>query len=149
MTELAMGAAFLPATGVEVELGDFPEALPSRPARSRYDNVNAIRRSLQARRQRGQFFNMRLFSDPAWDMLLELYVAALTQRKLTVSRLSERSLTPLTTTLRWIAALEAEGIAKREVNPLDRRQIFIILTNRAVVLMDSYFDEIPIETALL
>ena len=149
MTELAMGAAFLPATGVEVELGDFPEALPSRPARSRYDNVNAIRRSPQARRQRGQFFNMRLFSDPAWDMLLELYVAALTQRKLTVSRLSERSLTPLTTTLRWIAALEAEGIAKREVNPLDRRQIFIILTNRAVVLMDSYFDEIPIETALL
>ena len=149
MTELAMGAAFLPATGVDVELGDFPEALPSRPARSRYDNVSAIRRSLQARRQRGQFFNMRLFSDPAWDMLLELYVAALTQRKLTVSRLSERSLTPLTTTLRWIAALEAEGIAKREVNPLDRRQIFIILTNRAVVLINSYFEEIPIETALL
>ena len=149
MTELSMGASFLPATFTNEEADEFSVALPSRPARSRYDNVVAIRRSLQARRQRGQFFNMRLFSDPAWDMLLELYVAALSQRKLTVSRLSERSLTPLTTTLRWIAALEAEGIAKREVNPLDRRQIFINLTNRAIVLMDSYFEEIPIETALL
>ena len=70
---------------------------------------------------------MRLFSDPAWDMLLELYGgsdAAEADSFAPVGTFSDA----LTTTLRWIVSLEAEGIVEREVNPLDRRQIFIILT---------------------
>ncbi|QNP44548.1 helix-turn-helix domain-containing protein (plasmid) [Sphingomonas daechungensis] len=46
-------------------------------------------------------------------MLLELYAADSGDRRLSISRLSERTQTALTTTLRWIQALESEGLVER------------------------------------
>ena len=79
----------------------------------------------EARQQRGRFFNSNLFADPAWDMLLELYGASLTERRLTVSRLAERSGVPSTTALRWIATLETEGLIDRQNDRFDRRRRFL------------------------
>ena len=147
MTELTAASAF---TGAESFEGEPIEGLPpalARPARTRYDNFVDVRGLIDARLRRNIFFNCRLFSDPAWDMLLELYAATLTHRRLTVSRLSERSRTAMTTSLRWIAALEKEGLIKREQHPTDGRVVFIALTHRAIVAMDTYFADLPVEGA--
>ena len=94
-------------------------------------------------------FSASLFSDPAWDMLLELYVASLAQRRLQISRLMERTGVPGTTTLRWIAALEREGLVQRESDRLDARLVLLSLTEEGRKAMDVYFDMLPADTAVL
>jgi DNA-binding MarR family transcriptional regulator len=149
MTELTMSPGFAQATAL-LKVQDELKAVVREPfSRSRYDLVVAIRQSLQARAQRGRFFNARLFSDPAWDMLLELYAASLAQRKLSVSRLAERTRVPLTTALRWISALEKEGVVERQADQLDARRVFILLSEQGASAMAAYFDELPGEAILL
>lgn len=109
---------------------------------SRYAQLNAIRTGLKARQRRGQFFKAKLFADPAWDMLLELYAASLTERRLSVSRLAERSSVPMTTALRWITTLELEGLVDRQDDPFDRRRYFLSLSDAGVAAMRAYFDEL-------
>ena len=144
MRELSWAGDISPATLV-AHIADPEVKVPARPSRSRYDTVVAVRRSLQARLERGLHFNPRLFSDPAWDMLLELYAAALSQRRLTVTRLAERTRTPMTTALRWIATLEDEGLVQREPKPNDARAVFIVLSNAGHVSMEDYFDKVPLD----
>ena len=149
MTELTMSPGFAQATALLKVQDELRTVVRERPSRSRYDLVVALRQSLQARAQRGRFFNARLFYDPAWDMLLELYAASLAQRKLSVSRLAERTRVPLTTALRWITALEKEGAVERRPDPLDARRVFILLSEQGASAMDAYFDLIPVEATLL
>ena len=115
----------------------------------RYAQLNAIRAGLRARRQRSDFFNSKLFADPAWDMLLELYAASLTERRLSVSRLAERSGVPMTTALRWIATLEDEGLIERQDDPFDKRRYFLLLSDDGVGAMKTYFDQLQPGTKLL
>jgi DNA-binding MarR family transcriptional regulator len=119
------------------------------PVDTCYRRIHGIRRYIAARAGRGRFFNPRLFADPAWDMLLELYVASLAQRRLQVSRLVERSGVPMTTALRWINALEREGLVKREPDVHDSRLVLLSLTDKGRRAMDDYFAELPIEGGLL
>jgi DNA-binding MarR family transcriptional regulator len=131
------------------ETAQIQAALNKAPQRERYAEVLAIRQGLLARQQRGRFFNPRLFADPAWDMLLELYAASLTERRLTVSRLAERSGVPLTTALRWIVTLEQEELIDREADRFDRRRIFLSLTDKGRSAMSAYFEELHPEMKLL
>ena len=145
MMKLNASDALLPAMPFNGDADGLHGALQPRTALSRYEKLMAVRRALQARRQRGQYFNCGLFSDPAWDILLELYAAATSQRRLAVTRICERTRTAMTTALRWIGALEQEGLVRREPNPLDGRQVFIVLTNKAIHTMDTYLDDLPPE----
>jgi DNA-binding MarR family transcriptional regulator len=149
MTELTMSSGFAQATALLKVQGQLRTVVRDPSSRSRYDLVVAIRQSLQARAQRGRFFNARLFSDPAWDILLELYAASLAQRRLSVSRLAERTQVPLTTVLRWISVLEKEGAVERKPDQLDARRVFILLSEQGTSAMAAYFDELPLESTLL
>ena len=147
MTELTLRTGFRPASLFEPEQD--LEAFERRTPRTRYDLLVAVRNCLAARQRRASHFNAKHFSDPAWDILLELYGAALSQRRLTVSRLSERSGTPMTTALRWITIFENEGLVTREFNPLDGRLVYIVLSSAGLVSMDEYFEGIPGDIVLL
>jgi DNA-binding MarR family transcriptional regulator len=118
-------------------------------SRTRYADIVAVRGAIHARAERARHFNSELFADPAWDMLLELYAATLTQRKLTISRLAERSHVPMTTSLRWINTLEREGLIERGNDRLDARRVFIILTPKGEQAMSTFFDELPAGTLFL
>ena len=107
---------------------------------SRYAELMTIRHGLLARQQRGRFFNSRLFADPAWDMLLELYAASITERRVTVSRLAERACVPMTTALRWITTLEKEDLVDREADRFDRRRMFLSLSRKGRNAMSAYFE---------
>jgi DNA-binding MarR family transcriptional regulator len=109
----------------------------------------AVRGAIQARAARKGHFNSELFADPAWDMLLELYAAALTQRKLTVSRLGARSGVPMTTALRWIGTLEREGLIARSHDRLDARRVFLTLSETGETAMSAYFEDLPAGTLFL
>ena len=116
---------------------------------SRYAKLNAIRAAWKARRQRDDYFNAKMFSDPAWDMLLELYAASLADRRMTISRLAERSAVPMTTALRWIATLQSEGVIDRQDDPFDRRRYFLSLSDKGLGAMESFYENLQPGAKLL
>lgn len=93
---------------------------------------------LQSRRQRNQEFGKRLFSEPAWDMLLELYVRenaglAATSRDLISASGAARS-----TAVRWMSHLETELLVARRPHPQDSAIHFIELTDLGRESLGNY-----------
>ena len=107
-----------------------------------FEQAKLVRRILRARAVRDDFLSPRLFSEPAWDMLLELYVAHLLQRRLSVTDVCEASRVSYTTALRWINVLAAEEFVCRKKDPLDGRRMFIDLTSSGSEALQHYFEAI-------
>jgi DNA-binding MarR family transcriptional regulator len=80
---------------------------------------------LSWRRRREQLFGAHLFSEPVWDMMLDLLVHHEQGRLVNVTSLCVASMASFSTALRWIQAMEKEGFIVREPDPHDRRQILV------------------------
>ena len=98
---------------------------------------------LKARRFRNGLLGRALFGEPAWDMLLSLYVAASSGSKVSVSGLADWSECPHTTGLRWLQVLEAERLAKRTPHPADKRISLVELTSEGLAALDQFFSQAP------
>lgn len=101
--------------------------------------VETVRKVVQARHLRYQFFDMELFADPAWDMLLDLFRAEIAQLRVSVSSLSIAANVPPTTALRWINTMTNAGLFRRLEDPNDRRRVFVELSPMASDAMRRYF----------
>lgn len=99
------------------------------------------RSEISARGSRGRFFKASLFSDPAWDILLELFDAAHENRQVSVSSVGLTAGIPQTTALRWINALEREGLIDRACDPRDGRRTFLNLSDSGLTAMYRYFQD--------
>lgn len=102
------------------------------PAFPYTDMAVVLGQYLKLRRRREQIFGPHLFSDPAWDMLLDLYIARQASRDVSVSSACLASGAPLTTALRWLRRLEHEGYVERDADQRDARRIHVRLTDHAV-----------------
>jgi len=103
-----------------------------------------VKEILRVRRRREKIFGGDLFGEPAWDILLELYVAERSQQKLSVSSVCYVSAVPATTALRWIQRLEKDGWIERVDDPLDGRRSWVQLTKRASAEMREYLAQVAI-----
>lgn len=83
---------------------------------------------LRWRRLRDRSLGSELFRDPAWDMLLDLYVAAERGRKISVSSACGASNVPTATALRFLAKLEKMGAITRIPDGVDGRTVHVELT---------------------
>ncbi len=97
-----------------------------------------VERIVAAQDSRRQILHGDLFADPAWDMLVHLFHAHLAGYRLTVSNLSRASGVPPTTALRWIDTMQERSLIVRVQNRLDKRIIFIELTEEARGSMYDY-----------
>jgi DNA-binding MarR family transcriptional regulator len=127
----------------EATKGAYQPRIEFRPAPDRTAEAKWIRQVMRARASRESFFGSQLFADPAWDMLLELYWSEIAQRRISVSKLSNASGSPLTTALRWISALQKNGFVARMNDPLDGRRVFVRLTDRGREAMSNYLASLP------
>lgn len=84
----------------------------------------------RSRRERDRFLPANLFKDPAWDMLLELFIARVQQKRISVTVLASLAEVPPTTALRWIGLLEEARLLKREENQRDARVSYLSLTDQ-------------------
>jgi DNA-binding MarR family transcriptional regulator len=108
---------------------------PSRTVSPRF-----IRSILRARRLRASYLDMKLFADPAWDMLLDLLAAKLEGTRVSVSSLSVAAAVPATTALRWISRLTSKGYILRVEDPADGRRFFLELSEETSRQLIAYLN---------
>ena len=89
------------------------------------------------RMRRNELFGAPLFRDPAWDMLLELYVAGQNDRDVSVSSLSYGSGVSLSTAVRQIAELEKYKLVRRDRDEQDHRRAVVRATPKALSAIES------------
>ena len=97
-----------------------------------------VRAIIKRRRTRERYFPAELFSDPAWDMLLDLTAAHLERRLVSVSSLCIAAAVPTTTALRWIRNLSEAGMFERNTDPDDARRTLISLSAATTDRMLDY-----------
>lgn len=78
-------------------------------------------------------------SDPAWDMLLDLFLARQHHRHVSVTSLCIASGAPTTTALRRIDALISSGLIRRIPDRTDGRRTLVCLTDKAETMLTEYF----------
>jgi DNA-binding MarR family transcriptional regulator len=115
---------------------------PSSPVSFEQGRAAEAARLYKERRLRERFFPADLFTDPAWDMLLDLYIAHYRKKEVGASSLCLAARVPRTTAHRWIDTMEHSGLIKRSCDHRDRRRIFIELSENARLTMDRYFDQL-------
>ena len=105
---------------------------------TRGDLENIVAKLITERRKRRAHFPARLFSDPAWDILLALALAESRHQRLTITKLCESVDVPMTTVLRWISALTDDGLLFRRDDANDKRRKFIELSSDTYATMAAY-----------
>jgi hypothetical protein len=105
-------------------------------------SVETVRSVIRARRLRTRYFPEDFFADPAWDMLLDLLQAELSQLRVPVSSLCMAAAVPATTALRWLKGMVDRGIFIRRADPRDGRRFFVELAPDASNAMRRYFAEV-------
>lgn len=108
---------------------------------ARRGTEKAVRDIIRIRAERRKFLPAHLFADPAWDMLLDLYLSDIVSQRISVSDLCSASNVPATTALRWIATLQGEGLVERAGDPYDHRRYFMSLSEKGMAAMDGFFGE--------
>lgn len=99
---------------------------------------------LKARRLREEVFGADMFSDPAWDILLDLYAADAKGERVQITSLSVAARVPHSTAIRWARIMTRAGLLIRERDPKDGRRIHISLSPETRKMMKDYLDRISL-----
>lgn len=102
--------------------------------------IARAKRLYAQRRQRDRVFGSfaENFNEPAWDMLLDLFVAHGEGKQVSVSSACLAACVPATTGLRWVGFLVEAGMIEERVDKTDRRRRFVYLTSTALTQMEVY-----------
>jgi DNA-binding MarR family transcriptional regulator len=120
---------------------DLSDAEPRGLTNDPSDLTNLATDIFTARRRRLRFFEEEMFGEPAWDMLLALYINNRSGEVFTVSRLLQFAQSPPTSALRWLNYLERKGLVRRDSHPNDGRSSLIRLTAKGLDALNSYLYE--------
>lgn len=93
------------------------------------------------RRRRGRYLPDKIFAEPAWDILLDLYVNGVRGRPVSITSACIAGDIPATTGLRWLGVLEQEKLIEREVSRTDARVTMVQLTAAARQQLREFFAE--------
>ena len=105
--------------------------------------AEVARSAYRERRRRGEIFaDPALFGEPAWDMLLDLFIAAKERKRLPVTSACIGAAVPATTALRWLTVLEEKGLIMRENDANDARRVFVRLSTEGYEKMVAYFSDV-------
>jgi DNA-binding MarR family transcriptional regulator len=88
----------------------------------------AAREEYANRDARFQVLPREILAEPAWDMLLDLYINGALNRRVSVTSACIASRVPPTTALRWLCVLERLDLVEREPDPTDSRRSWVVLT---------------------
>jgi DNA-binding MarR family transcriptional regulator len=131
VTKIAERGQCSPSEAIQRIAGIFsPDSSPDQRERAALAEFVARLRRLRLRRN--EVIGAPLFRDPAWDMLLELFAAHESGRRVSVSSLCYASGVPPTTALRQIQRLEKYDLITRSGDRFDNRRCYVEPTAKAV-----------------
>lgn len=100
-----------------------------------------IREILRKESKRREIGGGELFGDPAWEMLLDLLLAKIEGRLVAVSSACIASGAPMSTALRLVRRLVAEGVLCRLPDKHDRRRHFLAINPKLEQPLVNYLSE--------
>jgi DNA-binding MarR family transcriptional regulator len=118
----------------------WPNAL-SRVERNALNLAMTAKVIYEQRRQRDNYIPPQFFGEPAWDMLLELFMQFSGGAKVSVTSLCIASDAPVSTALRHVAQLEEAGLVRRTASQFDKRVTFVELTTQGIVAVGCYLEK--------
>ncbi len=116
-------------------------------------NIIAVKKAadlIEITKRRSKLFSVaNLFADPAWFILLDLFVRQNSGLQTSVSSACHASFSPLTTALRHIAILTDRKIIQRRYDSVDQRRVFLELTDETCaeiqrILLTDYYEDFVI-----
>ena len=112
---------------------------PVSPGRVPPDRLTVARLALRTQRLLSASLGHDLYSTPAWDMLLDLYIRE-DLGPMSLTSLSGASPAPSRTSLRMIDRLVRRGLLVRTHDLDDGRRINVALSRATIGLLDQLFD---------
>lgn len=103
------------------------------------DSAEILAWIIRGRRKRSAFFSVELFVDPAWDILLDLFLAELQQRTITVRELALSSPVPARVVNRWIEKLERDCWLRRGPGSSNSDRRTVGLSAKGTSAMQGWF----------
>lgn len=100
----------------------------------------ALKALRQVRDLRVRYLPDELFSDPCWEMLLDVYRSHLASTPVAVAELVMGSGAPTATANRRIEEMEEHGLLERLRESPDSQKSYVTLTEIGLLALDSFFD---------
>jgi len=102
------------------------------------DLTEFARQILAGRKQRERFFDPVLFSNPAWDILLNLYLADADGQSVDLFESCGPSAVPHGVALRWLAYLKQEEMVIEIPDPAQTGRTVIQLSEQTRLTISAY-----------
>lgn len=126
----------------ELERGPMQQLRSPGPAERGKIALENAKATLRRRLLRDQLFGApELFGDPAWEMLIDIFIHECEGEPLPLSSLCVTPSIPMSSALRLCRKLCAAGIIDRIPDPSDGRRSFVRLTPETAHRMRAYFEE--------
>ena len=104
--------------------------------------LTIARASLAVRKRRSEYLHPAMLGEPAYDMLLALYVEEAEGQELTPSRLAEVASVAQSSATRWIEYLISKQLVHRRPHPKHRRASVITLSDKGKQALEGVFTSI-------
>lgn len=118
------------------ELHEVPDASSDNRSLALANARKTVRRRILRKQLLG---TEELFGEPAWDMLIDLFIHECEDRPVSTSSLSIASGLPMSTALRLLQRLDDQAFLTREADPNDGRRNFIRLSPDVAHRLRAYF----------
>lgn len=92
----------------------------------------------ERRRRDAIFATAGLFGEPAWDMLLDIFVMHMNGKRISITSACIGACVPASTALRWLTILEQSGFVEREDDATDARRSFVRMSRTGVSKIKQY-----------
>ena len=139
-----MGFGFPAGGGDQGEGGTLlPQAAPEPPGDPQ--RIAIAKWLLRTRKTRPDISPSSLYGEPAWDMLLDLYIRQKQGLRTSVSSACHSANAPHTTSLRFIGLLFEAGWVDRRPDVRDKRRRWLALHTMAVEQLEAYLDSLILD----
>jgi len=108
--------------------------IPGAPPTKECDALLAdvAKRVTQMRKSKKAILSSPIFIEPAWDMMLDLFIARTTERDVGLTSVAIASGVPLSTGLRYLKVMEVQKLVTRYPDLKDGRVCNVKLTDKAL-----------------
>ncbi len=101
--------------------------------------IERVRATVELRKRRDARWGTAIFGEPAWEILLDLFLERAEQRKTNSMSAATASRAPVTTALRYLGILEKRGLITKRVARHDMRVHYVQLADDTFQWMVELF----------